>query len=55
MAIARSISGDEIQRWPVAGLGALHFFFGEVAAMTARMDQRAVGLGFDQPVLQVAW
>ncbi|MNS62356.1 hypothetical protein D3C71_1487970 [compost metagenome] len=55
MALTRGVAGDEIQCRPVAGPGALHFFFGEVTAIAASMDQRAIGLGFDQPVLQVAW
>ncbi|MNN99121.1 hypothetical protein D3C81_2186910 [compost metagenome] len=54
MAVARGVAGNEIQCWPVAGLGALHFFFGKFVAVTARVDQWAIGLGLDQPVLQVA-
>ncbi|MNP08129.1 hypothetical protein D3C76_1001860 [compost metagenome] len=54
MALTRGVAGNEIQGWPVAGPGALHFFLGEVAAIAARMEHGAVGLGFDQPILQVA-
>ncbi|MNO99174.1 hypothetical protein D3C76_909400 [compost metagenome] len=54
LALTRGVAGDEIQGWPVASPVALDLFFGDVAAVTARMNQRVVGLGLDQPILQVA-
>ncbi|MNN06210.1 hypothetical protein D3C81_1189930 [compost metagenome] len=54
LAAAGGIARHEIQGRPVPGAGAFHFFFGQLVVVPARMNQRAVGLGLDQPVLQVA-